>query len=450
MNIIIVGAGEVGRHLAESLSGHNHNICVIETSEPLIEELEEQLDVHCLLGSGSSVTSLAEADVGECELFLAVTSDDNTNLVSASMAKSLGAKKTIARVRLGVQQEEWLFNYKDHFKIDYLFSSERLAAVELAKFVRNPEKDFVEELARGRIELQQTFVSPHSDVVETPIRELPFPKRVRIAFIQRFGENIIPDADETLQAGDLVTIFGEPHALQKALPLLHPADASEGSLKIVIFGGTEYGLALAQMFEGTEFKIRIIEEDRKRCEFLSTLLQNSVIINGNATSLQQLKEEQVGQADFFIAASGDDEDNVMTCLQAQTLGTRHCLALIQRADYADVISRSSEKLGILGAVSPRVATSRDLLRFVTSDKFYIVMTLAGGTEIIEAIVPEDGSVAGKKVSEIKFPSESGLVAIMHREEAFVPGGDDVIHGGDTVYAIVAASARKAMVKLITR
>jgi len=450
VNIIIVGAGEVGRHLAESLSGHSHNISLIEASEKLVEELEEQLDVHCLVGSGTSVTSLAEANVAECELFLAVTSDDNTNLVAASMAKSLGAKKTIARVRLGVQQEEWLFNYKEHFNIDYLFSSERLAAVELAKFVRNPEKDFVEELARGRIELQQTFVSPHSQVVETPIRQLPFPKRVRIAFIQRFGENIIPDADELLQAGDLVTIFGEPHALKDALPLLHPEDASEGAMNIVIFGGTEYGLALAQMFEGTEFRVRIIESNRKRCEELSNLLQNSVIIHGNATSLQQLKEEQVGDADFFIAASGDDEDNVMTCLQAQTLGTRHCLVLIQRSDYADVISRSSEKLGILGAISPRVATSRDLLRFVTSDKFHIVMTLAGGTEIIETVIPEGGRVAGKKVSEIKFPRQSGLVAILHKEEAFVPGGDDVLNAGDTLYAIVAAKARKDMVKLITR
>lgn len=136
MNIVIVGAGEVGKHLAESLSTQLHNITVIEASEETSEDLNESLDASVLCGNGASATTLAEANVGECDLFLALTSLDNTNLVSASIAKSLGAKKTVSRVHASVQREEWLFDIRSHFNIDYLFSTERLAAVELAKFVR--------------------------------------------------------------------------------------------------------------------------------------------------------------------------------------------------------------------------------------------------------------------------------------------------------------------------
>jgi len=179
MNIIIVGAGEIGRHLAESLSNQQHNIAGIDQSEKLTSDLDEQLDAQIICENGASVTALVEAQVAECDLFLALTSDDHTNLVSASIAKALGARKSIARVHYGVQREEWLFDYKKHFKIDYLFSSERLAAVELAKYVRNPEKKFVEELARGRIELQQTFVSPMCDAVDNTLADLKLPPRVQ-------------------------------------------------------------------------------------------------------------------------------------------------------------------------------------------------------------------------------------------------------------------------------
>lgn len=449
MNIIIVGAGEIGLHLAKSLSDQLHDICVIEKSESLAAELDEQLDAQIVRSSGASVASLAEARVDQCDVFLALTSDDNTNLVAASMAKSLGAKKTIARVHYSVQREEWLFDYKAHFGVDYLFSPERLAAVELAKFVRNPEKSFVEDIARGRIELQQTFVSPNGEAAEKTLAEIKLPARVRVAFIQRYGESIIPSADEVLQVGDLVTIFGEPSQLHHALPVFQPTADVPSELNIVIYGGGEYGFALAQSLEGQKFRVRMIEPNARVCRELSEVLQNTVVLNGDATSLQLLREEQVGDADFFIAASREDEDNVMTCLQAKSLGTRYCLALVQRGDYADIISHNSKRLGILGAVSPRVATSRDLLRFVTSDKYHIVMNLFGGVVVIEAVTTEDSKTLGKKVSELKMPKGSGLVAIVHKDQAFVPAADDVISEGDTVYAIVSPEARKATVKLLT-
>jgi trk system potassium uptake protein len=448
VNIVIVGAGEIGRHLAESLSHRAHNICVIEASGALSEELNERLDIQIVQGNGASVTTLAGANAAECDLFLAVTSDDNTNLVAASVAKKIGARKTIARVHGGVQREEWLFDYRGHFSIDYLFSSERLAAVELAKFVRNPERTLVEEIARGRIELQQTLVSPESKAAGQTLRELGLPPRVRIASIQRGDDQIIPAAEDKLRVGDLVTVYGDPLKLSQVLKILHPGEQEERDVNVVIFGGGEYGFALAQMLENRRYRVRIIERDPEVCRELSGILQRTIVINGDATSLQQLREEQVGEADFFIATSREDEDNVMTCLQAKNLGTKYCLTLVHRADYADVISRNSEKLGILGAVSPRVATSRDLLRFVTSERYHVVLKLAGEVEVLEVVAPEHSAVTGKKIAEVSWPLGSGLLALLQGQQAFVPAGEDVIAAGDTVYGIVSPAAKKPFLKLL--
>ena len=292
MNIIIVGAGEVGKHLAESLSTQLHNITVIEREEPSAEDLDESLDASVICGNGASATVLAEANASECDLFLALTSRDYTNLVAASIAKSMGASKTVARVHAGVQREEWLFDFRAQFGIDYLFSTERLAAVELVKFVRNPEGLLVEEIARGRIELHQYKVSPESTAIGVPIYKLKLPDRVRVACIYRDGENHIPGGEDYLMAGDLVTLSGEPALLDQMVTTLDPRARRKKDLKAVIFGGGEYAFAVAQMLEAYGVQVRIMEKREQECRRLSALLQDSVIIHGDATSLQQLKEEQ--------------------------------------------------------------------------------------------------------------------------------------------------------------
>lgn len=449
MNIIIVGAGEVGRHLAEDLSVKSHNICVIDSSSRLVQELNEKLDVRAIEGSGASVTTLEEAGIVECDLMMSLTSDDPTNLVSASLAKSLGAKMAIARVHAGVQREEWLFDYKKHFGIDHLFSSERLAAVELAKFIRNPESLIVEEIARGRIELQRVHVADVSKAVGRSLRDLKFPPRVRVGLIKRAGLNFIPTAEEKLQTGDVVTVFGEPRKLTEIVDLLQPSRKSDAERNVVIFGGTEAGFALAQMLEAGSFRVRIFDENAKRCQRLSGQLVSTVIIHADATSLQQLREERVGEADFFVAVTDDDEDNVMTCLQAGHLGTTYCLAMIHRADYADAVSRLGKQMGILGAVSPREAAKRDLLRFVTEARFHLVAQLDEDAEVIQSAVSERSRVAGSKVADVQWPGGSGLVALLQGQKAIVPSADDTINAGDTLYALVSGKSKKAMVKLLS-
>ncbi len=449
MNIVIIGAGEVGRHLADNLSSRDHSITIIEANEALARELDEQLDSHVVGADGTDVSTLAEMGVAECDLFLALTSSRNVNLVAASLARSLGARKTIARVDAAVQRSEWLFDYRSHFKIDYLFSVERLTAIELAKHIRNPNRLVVEELARGRIELLQCTVPANAPAIGRTLLELKLPSQTRLALIQRGTEIVVPTARDAVQAGDVVTLFGNPDNLASVLPTFDPHSKPRLDTKVVIFGGGEYGVTLAQMLEGkSRFQVRIMERNKARCEQLVALLQRTTVIHGDATSVNQLKEEQVGAADFFVATSPDDEDNVMSCLQARNLGTPHCLTLVHRADYADTISANKERLGIRAAVSPRVAVGKDLMRFITSDDFHQLLDLPGGAAVIEIPVATESSACGRKIAEIAWPAGAGLVALLHGQQAVVPGGDDVIRGGDTVYALTTHAAREALIRLL--
>lgn len=449
MNIIIVGAGSIGLHMARTLAEQEHSICLIEANEKLAADLNEQLDARVLHGSGASVELLEEAGIAKCDLLFALTSHDHTNLVCTTIGKSLGARRSIARTSLAMQREQWLYDYAGQFRVDYLFSPARLAAVELAKSIRNPDCLMVEEIARGRIELQQIRLEPGSPALAVPLRQLGLPARVRIGAILRRGKLIIPRADDSLEAGDVLTIFGHPRRLAEGVKRLHTGNGDDEQLNVMIFGGGDYGFALAQALEGGSFRTRILEKDRRLCETLGQQLQNCTVINVDATSLHELREERAGEVDFFVAATSDDEDNVMACLQARDLGAAACLTLIHRADYASAIQRSGAQLGIRDAVSPRVAVSRELARFVTMDEATVLRTLQGGVEVLSVPVAEGSTAAGRTVAEVQWPEASGVIALQHGNQASVPAAEDRIEAGDTLVAIVAPEARAGLIQLLS-
>lgn len=447
MNIIIVGAGEIGRYLATTLSKESHSISVVEYDDTLATELEQSLDAKVVSSDGTSVNALVEANVGECQLFLALTSSNTANLVSSSIAKQMGVDQVICRVHPSLQREEWLFDFKGTFGVDHLFSSERLAAIELSKFIRNPDSLSVEEIARGRIELQQVAVSEKSDVIGKSLKDLKVPERTRVALISRGADHFVPNAASSMQAGDIATIFGEPRKLRSFAERISGKSKERDSLRVVIFGGGEYGFSLAQMLESWDCKVRIFEKDDSICQSLVDRLSNTTVINADATVVNELEEEQIGGVDFFVATSTDDEDNVMTCLQAHTLGAKTCLTLIHRADYAAAISSSGRHFGISAAVSPREATRREIERFITSDSFHLVKKLAGA-DVIEIRVEKGSIAAGHMVKEVDWPEGCVLVGLLQGTHADVPGPDDVLQAGDHVYAVITSRARKAFVKLL--
>ncbi|MGC6437028.1 MAG: Trk system potassium transporter TrkA, partial [Verrucomicrobiales bacterium] len=367
MNIIIIGAGQIGLHLARSLSGAAHDIVVIESNEKLADSCSNEIDGRVIHGSGTSVELLLDAGVSEADLIFALTSHDATNLVACEISKRLGTKKAICRVSPQLVREEWIFDYRGNFSLDHIFSSERLSAIEISKHIRNPDGIAIQEIARGRIEIQQVRIPDHSTACGKSLIELNLPERVRVAAIQRAEKSFIPTAEEIIQANDQITLFGDPSKLSKTASTLRSKNEKEKSTNIVILGGGEYGVSLAQMISSWGCQIRIFEKDQDLAEQLAEeLAGTATVIHADATSLNELREEQIGEADFFISTTQSDEDNVMTCLQAHNLGTKNCLPLIHRTDYANSVNQSKNKLGIKEAIIPRETVRRELMRFITS------------------------------------------------------------------------------------
>lgn len=449
MRIVIIGAGEVGSHLCETLSLADHDVTVIERDQQLAQTLHEQLDARVLNENGSSALTLKNAGVAKCDFFLAMTSSDETNLVSSSLAKALGAKTTFARVHDATFRDNSVINHQSHFGIDHLVNPEALAAVELAKRIRNPGRVAVEDFGRGQIEVLSLKIQQGAKIVGAPLKELKLPGNMRIGLISRDSETEVAHADSVLQDGDQVTLFGHPDSLFEAKPLFRPDSKLSKNISVTLLSGSEIAISLIRLLSNPRFKIRVIEKDLKLCRSLAEQLPQVTLVHGEGTSLRVLEEEEIGSADFFVACSKDDEDNIMTCLQAFKLGAQHTMLAINRADYIEVLGKLSWTLGLELAVSPRVATANEILRYIGKKSF---IELEGSDKsdsscIIEIDISSRSAVAGKRIRDIDWPSKCVIVGQESGYTPRTPTGNDVIEAGDSIIAIVCKSKLKELLKL---
>ncbi len=449
MRIVIVGAGEVGWHLSETLSIADHDVTVIERDQPLAQTLREQLDVRVINENGSSAHALLNAGVKKCDFFLAMTSSDETNLVSSSLAKALGAKTTFARVHDTTFRDNSLINHQSHFGIDHLVNPEALAAVELAKRIRNPGRVAVEDFGRGQIEVLSIGIQKGAKVIGVPLKDLRLPGNLRIGLIN-CGENTsVANAESILREGDHVTLFGHPDSLFEAKPLFRPDSKLSKKISITLLSGSEITISLIRLLSNPRFKIRVIEKDLNICRSLAEQLPHVTFVHGEGTSLRVLEEEEIGSSDFFVACSKDDENNIMTCLQAFKLGAQHTMLAINRADYIEVLDKLSWTLGLELAVSPRIATANEILRYIGKKSFIELETgnENEGSCIIELDINSNSSVAGKRIRDIAWPGECVIVGQESNYIPKTPTGDDVLQAGDSIIAIISKSKIKELLKL---
>lgn len=444
MKIIIVGAGEVGHNLCTTLAAAGHDVTLIEQSDVRCETLDEEQNARIINGNGSSARQLVDVDVAKCDAFLAMTSDDRTNVISCSLAKGLGAKHTIARIHDETFSDNSVINYQLHFGIDLLVNPEAICAVELAKEIRNAGRVAVENFARGQIEVQQQRVAPGARIIGRKLKEIKFDSRVRVGYIQRDGNTEVANADSKLMQGDIVTIFGHPESLFGMRARFDPKHKIEVST-VVLFGGSETAISLVRLLSNPRFKIRVIEKDPKKCRSIAERFPEITVIHGDATSLRLLEEEQIGSADYFVACTKDDEENILTCLQAVKLGVNHVQLVINKGDYDDLLGILRTMLGIEVVVSPRSATANFMVRNLSTDR---TITLAempnNGGKIIEIRINHSSPCVGRMIKDIKLPRGSLFVALLHKFKAKVPAADDTILAGDRVVVLVTPKEEKAL------
>ncbi|WP_432797329.1 Trk system potassium transporter TrkA [Poriferisphaera sp. WC338] len=440
MNIIICGAGEVGRHSAEVLATARNNITVIDESATKLAELDEVMDVRSLLGNGTQADVLLEAGCAKADLFIAATSSDEINLLAASIAKGVGATKTIARIHHSAFFEGRGFEYAKHLGIDHMVCPEYTTALAIASTLRNPGALAVEQFAKGMVEMQQLPVSEDAKVIGKKLREVVLPGPARVTAIERKGIASIPEADTVIGAGDVVTIIGEAKSFDKIRRVFQTEAARRR--RVMIMGGSTQSVWLCRALKNRGFTVRLFEADRSRAEELSEKLNWVTVIHADAVNTDALQEERVDLADAFVGMTEDEETNILAAARAKSMGAAQAMAVLQRPTYLHLL----EHIGIDKAFSPRGTAVTEVLRLLEAGPVRRLGSLSEGiAEIYEIEVTGTAvKIIGSQLKDIKFPKHCLIAAIQRDEDVFVPTADSKILEGDTVIAVAPSQSRNEL------
>ncbi|MEM6328710.1 MAG: Trk system potassium transporter TrkA [Planctomycetota bacterium] len=443
MRIVVLGAGTVGRSIAGLLCQYGHSLTVVDASAERVRQINDSLDARAIEGSASQASVLFQAGIGTADLCLAMTGIDEVNLVGASMASAMGARRTVARVYAPVFRDLSTFDYRRHFGIDRLLSIEQLTAMELARRIRHPGSVAVENLAGGNLEAHALMAASGQKGVGVALKELSLPRGVRIGSISRGDETWIAGATDVVEPADRITLIGKGEELLKAKRLFQAEAPARQA--VVIAGGGETGYHLAHALEGRRTRVTVMESDRSRCDFLASHLEHSTVVHRDATRRVDLEEERVGSADVFVACTGDDENNIVAAVEARDIGAGQVMSLVGRPDYAQVVGR----LGIDFAVSPREVVAKQVLGYLTTGAVLSRSDLSASASlhILELDVQRDSPATQSPLSELPLPDQSLIAAVVREGYASVPGADDRFHHDDTVVALVAEKSEAETVAL---
>jgi trk system potassium uptake protein TrkA len=437
MNIIVIGLGEIGKHIASVLAHENHNVTVIDSNPEAVAAVDERLDVRSMVGPGGSVKTMKEADTENADLLIAVTNKDEVNILTALIAKSLGAKQVIARVDSRDYLPDYRGTYQKLFGIDLVISPEILSAIEIGKLIGFLGATFIAEFADGMVELMQLTQQMMPGVTGVPLKNLEMPAEMLVTAIMREENLIIPSGDTVLDEGDEVLIIGKKNAIEQGSEFFGNFRKS-GTKKVIIMGGGEIGFAVARILEEMDVSMVLIEWSKSRCQYLSEQLNKALIINGDGTDIELLKQQNVGEADVFVAASKRDEVNLMSGLLAKELGSRKTIAIVHRPDYISVYKH----LGLGATISPRRFAADQILRYARAGAVVSVSEFElGKGEIVEFIATKNARVVGKKLKNLKIPKGSIFGAIAGERGVIIPTGEDEISAGDKVIVFTTPNVR---------
>ncbi len=430
MNIVIGGAGEVGRHAAQVLVNDGHNVTLIDLDPAALAGVGDLLDVRTLRGHASDASALREAAVADCDLMIAATDSDEINLLSASAAKGLGAAKSIARVHHTAFYDTTNLDYARHLGVDRLVCPEYLTSMEIAGSLRNPGVMAVEHFARGQIEMQQVAVTEGARAAGVPLSRLQLPGGTRLGAVLRNGKAEIPDGQTVIQAGDVVTLIGETRSFAQATELFQSGQIKRRA--IVLMGGSAIGVWVARALRGPRFSVRLFERNRKRAETIANKLPHITVIQADPTDLTVFSEEKLEAADAFVAVTNDDEHNLLAAMLVKSLSKARTGAVIQRSTYLHML----ERIGLDLPYSPRSIATKEILRLADAGPVQSIATLAESTADVYEIRPKESSaILGIPLSKLKLPQHCTIAAIQRESSVRVPGASDTIKPGDTIIAI---------------
>jgi trk system potassium uptake protein TrkA len=446
LRIIIVGAGEVGFHIAQKLSEENQDVFLIDKDPEKVRRLTENLDVQAILGSGTSPDTLRDSGIEAAEMLVAATDSDEVNLIACLLARHLNPYIVkLARVRNPEYLKEKDLFGRDLLSVDQIINPESVMVETIRNLMMVPGASDVIDFEEGRIKLIGITVKPDSPFVDRQLLSFKgMEGRVLVGAIVRGEQVIIPHGEDTLEANDMAYVVVRAEELPDVFRRLGIKD--EGLRRVIIVGAGETGTALATFFDKTKINVKIIEKDNQRCTSLAQNLERVIVINGDGSDKTLLQEENIGDCDFMVAVTGDEDSNVLMSILAKGLGARKTITRISKLSYIPLVSA----LGIDTVVSPRLSAIRAILQHIRKGKIISVAPLKGGhAEAIEAEALESSDLVNLPLSKVKFPKGSLVGAIVRNDEIIIPLGDSVIKPKDRLIIFTLRKEVPKLEKLLT-
>ncbi|GAB3671576.1 Trk system potassium transporter TrkA [Halopiger thermotolerans] len=433
MRVIVVGAGEVGSSIAESLAPE-HEVVVIDRDEERVEAVTYAHDVLAIEGDGTSIEVLEEAGIERADLVIASTDGDETNIVICGAAKAVTDTFTIARVRRTNLLRTWERS-RSAFSVDFMVSTDLLAAEEIVTIAGLPGAADVDTFAGGLVRMAEFDIAADSPVAGETVSEADRFESLTFAAIFREDEVVIPQGETVIRPGDAVVVIGSAESVREFAGAVTPVPMLADADEVVVIGGSEIGYQAARLFEDEGFEPRLVERDRQRARELAERLPNTVVLESDATDADFLIREHVGDADVVVAALGSDEKNLLVSLLADRVGVERTIAVVEAAEYVDLF----ETVGIDVAINPRSVTAEEITRFTRQFRTEnVAMLESDRAEVLEIEIDEDSLLLENRISDVMRELPDGVVvgAITRDGRLITPRGDTVLERGDHVVVFV--------------
>lgn len=442
MKIIILGAGQVGSSVADVLANEANDITVVDLDSNKLLELQDRLDIRTVMGAAAHPETLARAGAEDADMIIAVTNQDEINMIACQVAYTLFHTPTkIARVRsVEYLSHPQLFT-QEALPIDVLISPEQLVTEYVQRLIEYPGALQVLDFADGRVQLvavRAYYGGPLVGHELKTLREHMPGIDTRVAAVFRRGNPIIPEGDTIIEADDEVFFIAAKRHIRVVMKELRRLDRP--IKRIIIAGGGNIGMRLARALE-LQYQVKLIDHNAKRSSQIAEQLEKTIVLLGDAADSDLLLEENIEHTDVFCAVTNDDEANILSAMLAKRLGARKVMALINRAEYVDLVQS-----GIIDiAISPQQATIGSLLAHVRRGDVTVVHSLRrGAAEAIEAVAHGDensSKVVGKAIEEIKLPPGTTIGAIVRGKDVVIAHHDTVIESDDHVILFVVDKQR---------
>lgn len=438
MQIIILGAGQVGGSLATHLANEDNDVTVVDTDARRLELLQDRLDLRTLTGFASHPQTLAHAGAKDADMIIAVTNSDEINMMACQVARQIfNVPKKIARVR-----EQDYLNCRDQIfgpeavPVDVLISPEGLVTTRLENTLKHPGALQVLDFAGGKVQLVAVKVAFGGRIAGQEIASVRerLGADLRIVAIFRGNRSIFPRADTVIEVDDEIFFVADKKHIREIIEAISPDHSPYR--RILIAGGGNIGAQLASRIEGNA-RVKLIEWDIDRCKLLAQRVTGTTVLHGNATDPDLMLAEGIENTDAFIAVTNDDESNIMASLLAKKLGARTVITLINNPIYVDVIQ--GEQIDI--AISPQQSTIGALLTYVRRGDVVAVHSLRrGAAEALEAVAhgtPESSQVVGRRIGDLSLPEGTTFGAVVRGREVMMAHDDIVIEDGDHLIVFLA-------------